>query len=274
MQQIIGDWQRAQERRGLVRETASGRARKVTRFNAWTGNIVYAADADDIEAFLDLRRTAAGDPIGAKTRYTWISALGCFYDWSIRRGLTDTNPTLLVDRPKLPTNLPRPIPDADLAFAVAAAIGQVKVWLLLASRGGLRCAEIANLRRDDLLWDLNRIRVNGKGAKQRLVPMHPLVRAALEAQPTAGGKNGYVFTRPMGSRWTAADVSRIGVAHFRTLNIDATMHQLRHWFATRALRECKNIRTVQTLLGHADPKTTAIYTAFCDDEAEAVVMAL
>lgn len=62
--------------------------------------------------------------------------------------------------------------------------------------------------------------------------------------------------------------------YFEGLGIEATAHQLRHWFGTRTYAACRDIRVVQELLGHQDPATTATYTAFSDGEAAAAVAAL
>jgi len=69
-------------------------------------------------------------------------------------------------------------------------------------------------------------------------------------------------------------VSQHGSQFFESIGVDCTMHQLRHWFGTKTYRECQDLRTVQELMGHASPVTTAIYTAISPTRARAAVDAL
>jgi integrase/recombinase XerC len=270
---MIEGWRRDQARRGLMASSASKRCCMMRTFNAWCDGDLTNATREDIERFLDERRTARGEPISARTRYTWISCLDCFYRWACRNGHAEWNPAAAIERPKLRKTLPRPISDDDLTFALANTDGQMRVWMILAHLAGLRCAEIATLDRDDILHDLGMIRVVGKGQKERLIPMHPTVAAELRAYPMPK-VNGHIFRRPNGHTWKAAEVSRETALHLRYIGVNATLHQFRHWFGTRALRACGNIRTVQELMGHASPTTTAIYTAFCNEDGRAAVLAL
>jgi len=270
--EMINGWNAYQKRRGLMPTTIEKRASMVALFSLWFGRDLRLAQREDIERFLSERRVA-GRPISDRTRYTWISCLGCFYTWAMREGLCEHDPTFLVERPRLRLPLPRPISDGDLDIAIRGAHGHLRLWMLLGSYGGLRCAEIAGIYRDDILTDLGLLRVLGKGSKERLVPMHPLVSDALRAWPTPRSTLP-IFLRSDGAPYTPGQVSRIGRRHLHDLGIEATMHQLRHWFGTRTLMACDNLRTVQELMGHADPKTTAIYTAFCNESGRAAVHAL
>ena len=169
--------------------------------------------------------------------------------------------------------LPRPVTDEQLAEALAGTAGQHHLWILLAAYAGLRCAEIAGLHRDDILNDLGMLRILGKGGKERLVPIHPLVAEALGRWPMPRA-NVPIFHRPGGGAWPAALLSRTASELLHGLGLDVTMHQFRHWFGTRTLRACRNLRTVQELMGHASPNTTAVYTAFANDEGTEAVLAL
>ena len=269
---MIDGWTLHQRRRGLMPSTIERRGDMMRLFNQWLGRDLLTATRADVDAFLDSRRIA-GRPISDRTRYTWISCLGCFYQWAASEGHLDLDPTARIERPRLRLPLPRPISTADLTLAVTGSYSHFRPWILLGAYGGLRCAEIAGIYRDDILTDLGLLRVTGKGNKQRLIPMHPLVSDALRAWPTPRSTMP-IFVRPDGEPWLAAQVSADGNRFLRDLGIDATMHQLRHWFGTSTLKACGNLRTVQELMGHADPKTTAIYTAFCNEDGRAAVHAL
>lgn len=233
----------------------------------WHRRGLETVTEDDVQQFLDMRR------VGARTRYTWVSAIHCFYQWGVRHGGMDTDPTTDIVRPKLRKTLPRPISDDDLAFVLSVAPAEIRTWLTLAAYAGLRCAEIAGLQRDDVIGDAGLLRIVGKGGKERLVPMHPMVVDALADWP-APRSGGHLFRRPQGGPWPPALLSRRGSVFMHDVGVNATMHQLRHWFGTRTYQASKDLRVVQELLGHSSPTTTAIYTAFSDEDSRAAVNAL
>jgi integrase len=137
--------------------------------------------------------------------------------------------------------------------------------------------EIAGLQRDDILERHEPpvlVVTAGKGDRERVVPLHPDVLAALRVFGMP--KQGPVF---IGSR-TGAQLSPAAMSHavgryFRSLGIDATGHQLRHWFGTNVYRTSgKDLRATQELLGHSSPTTTAIYAAWNPTDALNAVVAL
>jgi integrase/recombinase XerC len=150
----------------------------------------------------------------------------------------------------------------------------MRAMLLLAAFAGLRCQEIAGLERDDVIEakDLLRVR-HGKGQKERVLPLHPDVMAALRALPMP--QTGPLFLRPSGAAHTPVTVSEAMRDYLRRIcGIDATAHQLRHWFATEVYASSKDIRVTQELLGHSNPATTARYVAFSRVDAAAAVGSL
>ncbi len=157
------------------------------------------ATRDDIETFLDQRKTREGRKLNSRTRYYWLANLSAFYGWALVEGLTDTDPTVAIVRPKQRRTLPRPIGRDDLEDAIRAARPQMRAMLYLAAFAGLRVQEIAGLDRDDIIEAKGLIRVRyGKGAKERIVPLHPDVLEALRCLPMP--KNGALFVRPRGGR--------------------------------------------------------------------------
>lgn len=270
----INGWKRDMERRGLMPRGIKRRVDDLHLFARWlhaNGLTLTVASEDDVQTFLDAKARGPKG-IGDRTRYHYVSAIHCFYVWAIKRGgMATEDPTDDIDRPKLRRSLPRPIADSDLEDALASSVSHYRVWFTCAAYAGMRCAEIAGLQREDVLVDVNRVRVLGKGARERVIPMHPLVREALTSWPTQRGST-HLFIRPNGGPWPAQQLSRNANLYLHDLGIEATMHQLRHWFGTRALRASGgNLRVVQELMGHANPSTTAIYTAFADEEAEVAV---
>lgn len=236
---------------------------------------VKKAQAPEIEAWLDgLERSAAA-------RYNAVSMLACFYDWMVDEGTRKDNPVQKVVRPKLPIHLPRPISSDGLALAISQATPRMAVWLCLAAYCGLRVCEISGLKVSDIrLADspptLHLTKT--KGSRDRVVPLNPLVVAALVDYGLA--PSGSVFSsyykgsgrrRPL----LAATISQQIADYLRELGVDATAHQLRHWFATELYRKTGDLRLVQELLGHADVSTTARYVKIVPSEqATAAVTSL
>lgn len=269
---MVDDYTAFMRRRGLAESTIRRRVDALRCFAVCVGDLA-AATPDDIDRFLD-GRVWAGKPLAARTRYGWVSHLGCFYQWAVDHDLLERNPTLRVERPRLRRLLPRPISEGDLRMAldVAAADRTMSAWLTLAAYGGLRCAEIAGLTADRVLLDQSLLLVLGKGQKERVVPAHP---RCVEAVSSYGiPKAGFVFRRPRGGRWTDAAVSREGALFFEGLGMGWRMHSLRHRFGTKALEACGNLRTVQELMGHESPNTTAGYAAYSHRAGRAAVLGL
>ncbi|WP_231992692.1 tyrosine-type recombinase/integrase [Mycobacterium sp. 1164985.4] len=191
-----------------------------------------------------------------------------FFGWAHRAGHLSTNPAagLPVMRAAAPS--PRPAPDAVWIAAIAAAGPRVRLMLRLAAEAGLRRAEIARVHRRDLTRGPTgaALLVNGKGSKRRTVPVGDDLAAAIAGD----GADGYLFP--------GADDGHPSPRYVGDLMADAlpdhwTAHTLRHRFATRAYRGSRNLRAVQTLLGHSSVATTERYTAVDDDEIRAAAMA-
>ena len=181
--------------------------------------------------------------------------------------LVDEDPTYRVAKPRLRCYLPRPAHSEQLAEALKYADPKFRCWLVLAAYQGLRVQEIAGLERADVEEGLGLLRVvHGKGDKPRMLFLHPEVLAALKALPMP--RSGRIFLRPMGGVYTPAVLSQSFNRALKDHGVDATAHQLRHWFATNLLRATHDLRVVQEAMGHSSPSTTAIYTAF-DDQAMA-----
>lgn len=216
-------------------------------------------------------------PLSPEGRATEISHIRQFYAWAVDEGLLDTSPAARLRRPRLPRRLPRPMDQAGLLKAIHLADDRVGPWLWLAAYAGLRCREIAYLRREDVL-DHNDppmiLVVDGKGGGQRLIPMADELLAEYQTWPKP--TSGWLFPRLDGRPGPTPPhrISQLGNEHLRACGVDATMHQARHLFGTTVYRETKDLRLVQELLGHASPNTTAGYAAWSPADAAAAVAGL
>ncbi|WP_421790038.1 tyrosine recombinase XerC [Hyphobacterium sp.] len=237
-----------------------------------TLDMLAGLKATDFRAWLADRRR---DGVSARSLARFLSSVRSFYKYlEQRRGLTC--PALgLVESPKVPRSLPKPV-SAEAARQMVAETGarEKPDWiaardeavLLLLYGCGLRISEALALTGTDLpLGDV--LRVTGKGNKTRLVPVLPAVREAVSRYaalcPFDLDNDAALFRAvrggPLGARavqhLTQDLRSRLG------LPSTATPHALRHSFATHLLAGGGDLRTIQELLGHASLSTTQVYAA-------------
>jgi integrase len=266
--EVLPAWRDSLVRRGLAPSTVQQWVYQVRRWWTFVGDKrIWRATYRDVERYMD---SGNGTAQYARTR---VVVLHAFYVWARRTGLSKNDPTIEVERPKVSAGLPRPIPDGDLALALALAEPITKAALLLAATSGLRCIELARLRWDDV--DELSLRVHGKGDRWRVVPIHPDARDAL--MELGRRHDGRVFpgitihTNPANvGQYMSSRLNR----YLHGLGLSATAHQLRHWFATKALAQSHDLRAVQELLGHAGPNTTAIYARLDPARLAPIVRAL
>jgi integrase/recombinase XerC len=231
--------------------------------------------AAELRAHLAERR--GGDhPLNARSLSQTLSAIRTFHGFLDRRCDTPAPLLALVRGPRVKPSLPRPV-SADQAKGLIAepaldpdaapweALRDAAVLSLLYGCG-LRISEALGLTRADAPLPPT-LRITGKGNKTRLVPVLPVVRAAVDAalaaQPFPLSASDVLFRArrggPLSARHVQATVQklrgRLG------LPASATPHALRHSFATHLLGAGADLRSIQELLGHASLSTTQKYTA-------------
>jgi integrase/recombinase XerC len=218
---------------------------------------------------------------GNATRARHLSAVKSFFRFLARRhGINNPAPKLLAT-PRSRTPLPRPLPSAQ-AIVLTAQIGDVSQTAFAQARDaalftllygcGLRISEALALDVRDAPppGAEAALRVLGKGGKQRIVPVLPIVRERIAAwlrlhpdpRPEAP-----LFLGLRGKRLDPAIAQRNLREYRRLAGLPehATPHALRHSFATHLLAEGADLRAIQDLLGHASLSTTQRYTAVDED---------
>jgi integrase/recombinase XerC len=232
--------------------------------------LAAATDGDLNRWALDLTRLAP------RTRYAEISRVACFYSLAVEIGHLAVDPARSLLRPRVPRSVPRPISEQRLALALVDAPADVFCYLMLAAFCGLRCMEIAALQRDSIREDDSPavIVVNGKGAKERIVPLHPSVWSALRDYGLP--HRGPVFKRRDG-QYGAPSAHAVSILCNRWLHdrgIPDTVHSLRHRAITSVYRNSSDILVAQTFAGHSSPTTTAGYAAYCPESLVTAVMGI
>lgn len=235
-------WLRAS---GAAPGTIKLRRHYVDRFLALHPSI-RAVTADDVMTFLGHREWAP------ETRKAARSSLRSYFRWAVMSRRLRTDPTADAPTVRVPPGVPKPAPEESLAAALRQASEEVRLMLLLGAYAGLRRAEICGVHASDVT-ELG-LRVDGKGGRVRLVPIHPLLADAL------ADIEGWAFPSPV-RPGEHVEADYVGRRMKQALGDGWTAHSCRHRFATRAYAGTHDLRAVQTLLGHSKPETTARYVA-------------
>lgn len=231
---------------------------RVTHVNALarTCDLVTATETDVLNLFTSraLQKPAS--------RQALRSSLKGFYGWAAPRGYTASNPIVALPPVRVPAGVPKPVPEPIYRAALAEADPETRLILLLGGCAGLRISEIAAFHADSIVDGF--LVICGKGGRTRRIPIHPALAVALD------GLHGHAFPSPLRAREYVTP-QYIETRVLAILPKPWTAHSLRHRFGTMAFRGSHNLRSVQELLGHSSPATTARYTLIDDDDLFAAV---
>jgi integrase/recombinase XerC/integrase/recombinase XerD len=226
----------------------------------------------------DLRRYAASlSQSGAKpaTVARRLAALRSFFRTLREHGQIAQNPADLVPGPKRGQHLPTVLKPDELARLLDRIPTTTPLELRdralfeLAYASGLRAEELVTLDVASILFDAEEVRVEGKGAKTRLVPVGETALAAVtrwleRGRPALDRRDGEpaLFVSKSGRRLSTSDVRRRLRVWTRKVGVAGSVspHALRHSFATHLLEGGADLRAIQEMLGHASISTTQIYT--------------
>ena len=234
--------------------------------------LLLTAQQEDVRGFMEGLR---GHGVESRSIARKLSALKGFYRWLLIDKRIKHDPTVNVESPSSWKVLPKSLAESEVAgmlerTGVAARVADADGLALrdhaileLLYGGGLRVAEICSLHVEDLHLDSGRAQVRGKGDKERIVPLGRAAVEALERYLKLGRpelSNGTmqralflsVRGKPLTRQWVWEMV--------RSTNRQASPHKLRHSCATHMVEHGADLRSVQTLLGHADIATTQVYT--------------
>ena len=281
--------------RGASINTLSAYRRDLLDFHGWLagrGKDAKRAARDDVRAYL-AKLAEAG--IAGSSQARRLSALRQFFGFLYSDGIRSDDPTVAIDAPKRGRPLPKILSREDMELLIDTAAGQASesaegvrlaciVEVLYAS--GLRVSELATLplaaarNRDGVLL------VKGKGGKERLAPLNPRAGEAIarwlevrERFLPRGERRRHAERFLFPSRSAECHLTRRRLHQMlKALALEAGLdpdklspHVLRHAFATHLVEGGADLRSVQTLLGHADIATTQIYTHVARDRLAATM---
>ena len=231
-----------------------------------------AVTLSDMRAWMAHER---GRGVGARSLARSLSAVKSFYRWLSERDEFDATAVLSTRSPKFSKKLPRPLaPDAAKAVIETAGMQSQHGWVgardiavaTLLYGCGLRISEALGLTCADAPLP-DALRIKGKGGKERVVPVLPAARDAVETYrrlcPHPETPNSPLFRGVRGGTLSPRIVQKVMEQVRLQLGLpsSATPHAMRHSFATHLLAAGGDLRAIQELLGHASLSTTQAYTS-------------
>lgn len=275
--------------KGLATLTITAYTTDIAQFAAFLGKhkrTLLTARRIEVRDFIQelFANAVDGRSVGRK-----LSALRHLYRYLLLDKQIDHDPTLNIDSPKqwkvLPKSLARDEMEVLLGSPRAASKRAQAQAIVLRDRamlevfyaGALRVSEMVSVRLEDLKLDLGYVLVHGKGDKERLVPLGKSAQQSLSAylqqsrSVLAGSKTSPLLFLGRGARkLTRQRVWQIVGAASSGMGRHASPHMLRHSCATHMVENGADLRTVQTILGHADISTTQVYTHLALDRLKNV----
>jgi integrase/recombinase XerD len=262
--------------RGLARNTLDAYSRDLVRYLEYLDK-QGVETLEKITPPLVLRFLSHLNKSGlsARSRARALAALRTFHKFLVREKLTTNNPTGQVLSPKSLTALPHTLSPLDVESLLTSPKGESplawrdRAMLEILYATGLRVSELVSLTVDDLQLDVGYLTAFGKRSKQRIVPLGEAAIAALReylryGRPGLDKDRGsrFIFLNRSGEGLTRQGFWKIIKRRAQEAGIKQNImpHTLRHSFATHLLENGADLRSVQTMLGHADISTTQIYT--------------
>jgi integrase/recombinase XerD len=261
--------------KGMSANTASAYSDdvdKLIRFLADEGIAIERATTDDLERFVCTLQDVGIQP---RSQARIISGVKGFYKFLRQEGFMENDPTELLLTPKIGRHLPEVLTVAEIdrmieAIDMSKAEGQRNRAIIETLYGcGLRVSELVGLRLSQLFIEEHYVIIQGKGNKQRLVPISPVaieqINLYLEQtrshQVVQRGSEDILFLNRRGAMLTRQMIFHIvkQLCELAGVRKVISPHTLRHSFATHLLEGGANLRAIQQMLGHESITTTEIY---------------
>ena len=265
--------------RGLSRHTVDAYAHDLARFGASLLEEGVSLDQVDETRVAGHLVALSQSGLGARSQARALSSIRGFFRFLVQDGRHALDPTELLEGPRLLKKLPDVLNRDEVLRLLAAPAGEKpnrirdRAMLHTMYASGLRVSELVNLELGDVNLDEGFISALGKGSKRRIVPLGAHARAALavylrEVRPRwAKPASRACFVTARGKGMTRQGFWSLVKRYARAAGITKPIspHKLRHSFATHLLAGGADLRSVQTMLGHAHISTTEIYTHVSGD---------
>ena len=214
--------------------------------------------------------------INSRSQSRLLSSLKSFFNYLVFEGYNNISPMELIESPKIVTKLPDVLSIEEIKLLIKNSElnknhGIRNSAILETLYGsGLRVSELINLKLSDIHYDDKLLLIQGKGNKQRLVPLGPISESKVSnyvnnyriLKKVKKNSNDIVFLNRNGKKLTRAMIFNIVKEAQNKSNIKKTVspHTFRHSFATHLLENGADLRSIQIMMGHENITTTEVYT--------------
>ena len=212
----------------------------------------------------------------------YLSSIRALYKYLLIENILDSDPSENIHMPKKWERLPKALSVAEVMDLLQTGLSGKTIlrdsaMLELLYSSGLRVSELVRIRLGDIHFDAGFVRIMGKGAKERVVPVNTralekVKRYMEEERPATLGKrqSPYLFVTRIGKPMSRQRFWQTLKAIGKQAGLDISPHTIRHCFATHLLEGGADLRSVQKMLGHSDISTTQIYTKVTTDRIKKV----
>lgn len=250
---LLTKWTVAMRGAGRSERTCIEREQTIARISKDTETPAHLFTTDQLSEWF------ANLTVSTNSRATYMAQIRAWQTWLVLQGVRDDDPTVRMIQPRAEKGRARPITTAQLERVLSAQLRKrTRTMVLLAAYQGFRVHEVAKFRGEDLDLISMKIDVDGKGGKRCRLPLHPVIAVEAAKYP----RRGFWFPaqsnrfQPM-NRSSACDTIRRAM---HRAGVNASGHNLRHWYGTELRKSGADLRVVQELLRHANLATAEIYT--------------
>jgi integrase/recombinase XerD len=271
--------------KGLSKNTLSSYAADLKRYTIFLKerekDIASALRSDIIDFNETLRN--AGYSLPSICRY--LSSIKAVYKYLLIENVLDTDPSDNIHMPKKWERLPKALSISEVMDLLQGSFSEKTIlrdsaMLELLYSSGLRVSELVKIKLGDIHFDAGFVRIMGKGAKERVVPVNTralekVKRYMAEERPETLKKRQsiYLFVTRIGKPMSRQRFWQTLKAIGKQAGLEISPHTIRHCFATHLLEGGADLRSVQKMLGHSDISTTQIYTKVTTDRIKKVFKA-
>ena len=261
--------------KGLSPNSVQAYERDLAKLLRYLSEAGIAPEVANGEVLRDFVIEIAQEGVHERTQARIISGIKAFYHFMIYKNKITDDPTELLESPKIGLYLPDVLSVTEIdsivqAIDLSQLLGQRNKAIIETLYGsGIRVSELIGLQLSKLYITDGYMLVEGKGSKQRLVPLSPMAIKQIELWmfershfPLKKGHEDYLFLNRRGARLTRAMIFEIvkNLADAAGIHKKVSPHTFRHSFATHLLQNGANLRAIQQLLGHESITTTELYT--------------
>jgi integrase/recombinase XerD len=268
--------------KGLSKNTLSSYAADLKRYTLFLKerekDIASALRSD----IIDFNEALRSDGYSVPSICRYLSSIKAVYKYLLIENILDSDPSDNIHMPKKWERLPKALSLSEVMDLLQASFSKKTMlrdsaMLELLYSSGLRVSELVKIKLGDIHFDAGFVRIMGKGAKERVVPVNvralEKVKKYMEEERPATlrkRQSPYLFVTRMGKPMSRQRFWQTLKAIGKQAGLEISPHTIRHCFATHLLEGGADLRSVQKMLGHSDISTTQIYTKVTTDRIKKV----